>query len=86
MSSMSTLKEKLDRIRLAFEAKARPEALAIMHQAAADLRQTWSLAPSAQPGAPFPEFALPDTDGNVVRSTELLSKGPLITTFYRGMW
>ena len=31
-------------------------------------------------------FELPDTEGNAVRSADLLAEGPLVLTFYRGGW
>jgi hypothetical protein len=83
---MSTLKERLDRIREGFEAQASAEVLTVMHKAADDLRNSWSLGPAAQPGSTLPAFELPDTEGQLVRSADLLSKRPLIATFYRGMW
>ena len=33
-----------------------------------------------------PAFALPDTDGQVMESAELLTRGPLVVTLYRGHW
>jgi peroxiredoxin len=33
-----------------------------------------------------PSFALPDSNGTVVSSTEFLRKGTLVVTFYRGIW
>jgi peroxiredoxin len=33
-----------------------------------------------------PEFTLTDADGNTVSSRALLARGPLVATFYRGVW
>ncbi|MBN3757525.1 AhpC/TSA family protein [Paraburkholderia sp. Tr-20389] len=33
-----------------------------------------------------PTFNLRDADGNEVSSTEILTKGPLVISFYRGVW
>lgn len=33
-----------------------------------------------------PAFALEDPDGELVASTALLARGPLVVTFYRGVW
>ena len=33
-----------------------------------------------------PTFRLRDADGNEVSSTEMLTKGPLVISFYRGVW
>src|SRR6266513_1026868 len=37
-------------------------------------------------GDPLPGFALPNSYGQEVRSADLLAKGPLVLTFYRGAW
>ena len=37
-------------------------------------------------GARVPEFALPDSSGRLVRSSDLLALGPLIINFFRGRW
>ncbi|WP_462179933.1 peroxiredoxin-like family protein [Pseudoalteromonas gelatinilytica] len=37
-------------------------------------------------GDKFPAFELPDSKGKQISSTELLSKGSLVLSFYRGGW
>jgi peroxiredoxin len=37
-------------------------------------------------GQPAPPFNLKDADGNGVDSAKLLKSGPLVMTFYRGVW
>lgn len=37
-------------------------------------------------GDKFPAFELPDSEGKQISSTELLAKGPLVLSFYRGGW
>ena len=37
-------------------------------------------------GGQFPGFSLPDIEGALVSDAELLSIGPLVVTFYRGIW
>ncbi|KAF4469526.1 TSA-domain-containing [Fusarium albosuccineum] len=39
-----------------------------------------------QVGDKFPEFRLKDATGKEVSSADLLAKGPLLITFYRGEW
>ncbi len=83
---MSTLQARLDLIRTEFEGVAPAEAKAIMHRATEDLRASGILARLPRPGNALPAFELPDTEGNPVRSEELLAQGPLVLTFYRGLW
>src|SRR5262249_31077302 len=44
------------------------------------------LAPRLGVGDEIPVFSLPNTSGVSVSSTALLEPGPLIITFYRGIW
>jgi peroxiredoxin len=39
-----------------------------------------------QTGQTMPDFELPDATGEIVRSVDLRSQGPLLITFYRGSW
>jgi alkyl hydroperoxide reductase subunit AhpC len=39
-----------------------------------------------KPGDMLPSFALPDANGQTVSSRELLARGQLLLTFYRGDW
>jgi peroxiredoxin len=33
-----------------------------------------------------PDFSLTDQHGNIIRASALLSDGPLVISFYRGVW
>src|SRR4029077_8880667 len=55
--------------------------------------QTETPAPGEAPimrplgaGDPAPTFMLPDPDDVIISSAELLENGPLVVTFYRGIW
>ena len=39
-----------------------------------------------QIGQRFPDFELPDQDGQPVKLSELIGKFPFILSFYRGYW
>ena len=83
---MMTLQERLDRIKAGFVEQAPPEALTVMHRATEDLRASGIMDRIPTVGGTLPAFELPDTDGQVVRSADLLATGPLVLTFYRGVW
>jgi len=83
---MGTLQGRLDRIKSAFRAEAPPEALAIIDRAAAELEASELRDRVAAAGGPLPPFELTDTDGQTVRSADLLARGPLVVTVYRGLW
>ena len=83
---MSTLKERLERHKAHFAKVAPPEARAIMTRATNDLRESGILDGVVQVGSPLPAFDLEDTEGKRVRSADLLARGPLVLTVYRGVW
>ncbi len=41
---------------------------------------------SLQVGQTAPDFALPDAQGQMVRLADLRAAGPVVITFYRGVW
>ena len=41
---------------------------------------------SCQAGDSIPSFILPDVFGKMVPSDEILSRGPAVLSFYRGVW
>jgi peroxiredoxin len=43
-------------------------------------------AASLKVGDTAPDFALPDASGRLVRLSQMLTRGPVILTFYRGGW
>lgn len=83
---MSTLNERLTRIRESFARSAPAEARAIMHRSTEDLRASGILDGIPAVGDALPAFELADTEGELVRSDDLLHEGPLVVTFYRGVW
>jgi hypothetical protein len=41
---------------------------------------------SCQAGDKAPPFILPNVAGQLVSSEDILSKGPMVLSFYRGVW
>ena len=82
-----SLQDKLDAFKADFEGKkAPPEVVAVMHKTTADLIASGQAARTLKVGARAPIFALPNAHGELVRSADLLARGPLVLTFYRGIW
>ena len=71
--------------RMAVE-KRGPAVIAAYERGVDELRATGIARRALAVGDTMPAFALPNADGTTVRSGELLGKGPLIVTFYRGGW
>lgn len=85
------LQDKLDALRDDFEngrfALVPTQAqLDTMQRATQSLLDSRRADRALEAGAEAPEFTLRDADGKAVNSRELLSQGPLVVTFYRGVW
>src|SRR5579871_4406952 len=57
-----------------------------MHRATDELIASGAADLAKKAGDLAPSFKLQDPDGREVSSEELLAQGPLIVTFYRGVW
>lgn len=81
-----TLKQRLDAVRADFESKVPPEALRVMHASTEQLVASGQAQHALRAGDRAPAFVLPGEDGALISSSELLAKGPLVVSFYRGIW
>ena len=86
-----SLQAKLDAFKANFETGKPPynmpaADIEIMHRATRELIASGAAAHAKKVGDKAPAFALNDADGNIVSSAELLKKGPLVVSFYRGVW
>ncbi|MFW0759189.1 peroxiredoxin-like family protein [Pseudomonas sp. H11T01] len=86
-----TLQVKLDAFKADFKAGKPPynapaEIHPVMERATAELIASGAAERALKVGDKAPLFTLKDPDGNAVSSAELLAKGPLVLTFYRGVW
>ena len=80
------LAERLETIRKGADKRIPPDKRAIMHRATADLRASDIMDRVIKVGDPLPAFALTNAFGQEVRSSDLLAKGPLVLTVFRGSW
>ena len=86
-----SLQAKLDAFKADFEAGKPPNSvprsvIETMHRATAELIASGAASRAKKAGDIAPSFSLKDPEGNVVSSNELLKKGPLVVSFYRGVW
>ena len=86
-----SLQDKLDAFRVNFEAGGPPFHVPAwvhepMHRATDELIASGAASLALKAGDLAPPFILKDADGRDMSSTELLKHGPLIVTFYRGVW
>lgn len=81
-----SLAEKLGEISAA-SAKRMPEDVrAIMGRATQELRESGILDRCIQVGDKLPPFNLENANGEMVSSADLLSKGAVVITVFRGHW
>ena len=86
-----TLQARLDAFKADFQSgkppyNAPPQVHATMKKATDALIASGQAERALKAGDKAPEFTLQDPDGNPVSSVELLAKGPLVLSFYRGVW
>lgn len=62
------------------------ETINIMVKATEKLAATGIVNRALATGDLMPPFSLPNVHGQIVTSANLLSRGPLVISFYRGSW
>ncbi|KEA65451.1 Peroxiredoxin [Marinobacterium lacunae] len=86
-----SLQDKLDAFKADFQAGKPPynvpySVIETMHRATAELIASGAALKALKAGDQAPAFTLNDPDGQPVSSIDLLRRGPLVVTFYRGVW
>ncbi len=81
-----SLKEKLDQTRMSFQQNADQSIQSVMNEATQALKKSDITSKAPKPGQKLAEFTLPDQNNQPVSLTQLLGKGAIIVTFYRGGW
>lgn len=86
-----SLQDTLDAFKADFKAgkppfNAPPEIHPVMERATAELIASGQAGRAIKAGDRAPSFSLADQNGNAVSSAALLAQGPLVITFYRGVW
>jgi peroxiredoxin len=86
-----SLQAKLDVFKVHFEAGKPPysvprSVIETMHRATAELVASGAAQRVKKAGDVAPSFSLKDPEGNIISSDALLKKGPLVVSFYRGVW
>lgn len=86
-----TLQDRLDAFKAEFRAGKPPynvpaSVIATMDRATGELIASGAAERALQAGDYAPDFTLPAHDGTQVSLHALLARGPLIISFYRGVW
>src|SRR5438270_42905 len=80
------LNDQLNALTAKLRAMVPAERLAVVDCAAEQLSHSGLAEGALKIGASAPSFELPDGDGMLWRSEDLLRNGPLVIVFYRGRW
>ncbi|KAF2240191.1 AhpC-TSA-domain-containing protein [Trematosphaeria pertusa] len=84
---MATLAKQLEDVYTNFATKAVGPVVEIIDSARSEAEAKFANPTNViQVGAKFPSFTLPSATGGQVSSINLLAKGPVLITFYRGNW
>lgn len=86
-----SLQDRLDAFKADFESGKAPyhapqAVIDVMRRATAELRASGLAERALRAGEMAPPFRLADPEGRMVDSAELLARGPLVVSFYRGVW
>jgi peroxiredoxin len=81
-----TLQTEMDEFYVEMAKEAPADLLAEIQTSIKDVKQTGIAERALGIGALMPEFSLPNAVGKPVALADLLKDGPLIISFYRGLW
>ena len=80
------LYKSLSQLRIKYAKLLPADRTAVMDGHMEYLRASGAMESILKEGDTMPEFTLEDGGGKVINSKELLLKGPLVVTFFRGLW
>lgn len=81
-----TLQESLQQFKEGVLAQLSAADVALMDKATEDLVRSGIVERATKAGDQAPDFTLPNASGEMVALAELLARGPVVVTFYRGTW
>lgn len=81
-----SLAEKLAEISAAGAKRMPEEVRATMGKATQELRESGIMDKTIKVGDTLPAFSLENANGEMVNSADLLSKGAVVLTVFRGHW
>ena len=80
------VRKELDELRERSSKSAPPERLRAYEQGIEDVRKTGVTEKALKVGDKAPDFELPGATGKTVKLSDLLARGPVVVTWYRGGW
>lgn len=83
---MVNLAKKIDEINKNLATQLPVEIIEVFNQSIQDLKSSKIEEHSIKVGDKFPNFSLRNTNNQIIQLNELLKKGKVIITFFRGTW
>jgi len=84
--SVPPVEKELNEVKKQFEEKASAELVKTFEDGIEQVAESGVLEKAIKVGDDAPDFELLDATGNAVKLSELLAKGPVVLTWYRGGW
>ena len=81
-----TLTETLQKFKEGVLSQVSADDIAVMEKATEALVRSGIAERTMKIGDRAPDFSLPNTNGEMVKLSDLLARGPVVVTFYRGEW
>ena len=81
-----SLEESLAKLREMSKQRYGEETRSIMMNAVKAQKASGVVERAIKPGDALPAFSLPDHEGNIVNSSDLLAQGAVVLTVFRGHW
>lgn len=81
-----TLQTEIDNYKASFRSNVPQDIQTLMKAATDELDSSGIASGAPKHGDTLPSFSLPNHSGTNVKLEDLLSKGPVVLTFYRGGW
>jgi len=83
---MTTLQDRLDRIKAGFLSQVPESVTTIIDRATRNLENSGLAEDALGEGDRLPAIALPDQNGETVALAGLIARGPVVLTVFRGHW
>ncbi len=81
-----TLNDQLQAMKEKSKQRIPEESRRIMERAIDDLRKSGAVERVVKVGDRAPDFTLPNAAGQSVRFADLVARGPVVLSFFRGRW
>jgi hypothetical protein len=81
-----SLSDDLAKLREEVKKQIPPDQFDVMTRATENLAESGIIESALQEGDVAPEFVLPNAFGSDVSLSELVKRGPVVLSFYRGGW